>query len=140
MKETGKKGNRMKKSRTGLPSGFSVRMEHMGFEPTASTMRMWRAPNCANAPGYGSKEARTPDLSRVRRTLIPAELCFHTHYYSTLFQEINTQFPQYGRFSYFLYPCDQIGPVFFSGKRDQVFVFRANVYGISVGICHSEKR
>lgn len=25
----------------------------------------------------GSKEARTPDLSRVRRTLIPAELCFH---------------------------------------------------------------
>ena len=24
----------------------------------------------------GSKEARTPDLSRVRRTLIPAELCF----------------------------------------------------------------
>ena len=31
-------------------------------------------------PGFpvfsGSKEARTPDLSRVRRTLIPAELCF----------------------------------------------------------------
>ena len=26
------------------------RMEHMGFEPTTSTMRMWRAPNCANAP------------------------------------------------------------------------------------------
>lgn len=25
-------------------------MEHMGFEPTASTMRMLRAPNCANAP------------------------------------------------------------------------------------------
>ena len=25
-------------------------VEHMGFEPTASTMRMWRAPNCANAP------------------------------------------------------------------------------------------
>ncbi len=25
---------------------------------------------------HGSKEARTPDLSRVRRTLIPAELCF----------------------------------------------------------------
>lgn len=24
----------------------------------------------------GSKGARTPDLSRVRRTLIPAELCF----------------------------------------------------------------
>ena len=22
----------------------------MGFEPTASTMRMWRAPSCANAP------------------------------------------------------------------------------------------
>ena len=25
-------------------------VEHIGFEPTASTMRMWRAPNCANAP------------------------------------------------------------------------------------------
>ena len=27
----------------------------------------------------GSKGARTPDLSRVRRTLIPAELCFLYH-------------------------------------------------------------
>ncbi len=26
------------------------KLEHMGFEPTASTMRMLRAPNCANAP------------------------------------------------------------------------------------------
>ena len=25
-------------------------LEHIGFEPTASTMRMWRAPSCANAP------------------------------------------------------------------------------------------
>ena len=25
-------------------------VEHTGFEPVASTMRMWRAPNCANAP------------------------------------------------------------------------------------------
>ena len=57
-------------------------MEHMGFEPTASTMRMWRAPNCANAPKNGSNGARTHDLSRVRRTLIPAELCFHAIYYS----------------------------------------------------------
>ncbi len=31
----------------------------------------------------GSKGARTPDLSRVRRTLIPAELCFHAFYYIT---------------------------------------------------------
>ncbi len=31
---------------------FPVRfkMEHTGFEPVASTMRMLRAPNCANAP------------------------------------------------------------------------------------------
>ena len=28
----------------------------------------------------GSKGARTPDLSRVRRTLIPAELCFRSTY------------------------------------------------------------
>lgn len=25
-------------------------MEYTGFEPVASTMRMWRAPNCANTP------------------------------------------------------------------------------------------
>ena len=25
-------------------------MEHTGFEPVASTMRMLRAPNCANTP------------------------------------------------------------------------------------------
>ncbi len=31
----------------------------------------------------GSKGARTPDLSRVRRTLIPAELCFHVLYCTT---------------------------------------------------------
>jgi hypothetical protein len=27
-----------------------LKMEHTGFEPVASTMRMLRAPNCANAP------------------------------------------------------------------------------------------
>ena len=26
------------------------RLEYTGFEPVASTMRMWRAPNCANTP------------------------------------------------------------------------------------------
>ena len=26
------------------------KVEHTGFEPVASTMRMLRAPNCANAP------------------------------------------------------------------------------------------
>ena len=70
-------------------------MEHMGFEPTASTMRMLRAPNCANAPFIeknGSNGARTHDLSRVRRTLIPAELCFHKHYYTTIFGKINRKF------------------------------------------------
>ena len=35
----------------------------------------------------GSNGARTHDLSRVRRTLIPAELCFHTRHYSTLKQK-----------------------------------------------------
>ena len=25
-------------------------LEHMGFEPMASTMPLWRAPSCANAP------------------------------------------------------------------------------------------
>lgn len=33
-------------------------MEYTGFEPVASTMRMWRAPNCANTPyeNYITKE------------------------------------------------------------------------------------
>ena len=35
----------------------------------------------------GSNGARTHDLSRVRRTLIPAELCFHVFYYSRLARE-----------------------------------------------------
>ncbi len=37
----------------------------------------------------GSNGARTHDLSRVRRTLIPAELCFHVFYYSTTKQKCN---------------------------------------------------
>lgn len=37
----------------------------------------------------GSNGARTHDLSRVRRTLIPAELCFHKIYYSTLIRKVN---------------------------------------------------
>ena len=35
-------------------------MEHTGFEPVASTMRMLRAPNCANAPCpyYSTRQIR----------------------------------------------------------------------------------
>ena len=29
---------------------YALQMEYTGFEPVASTMRMLRAPNCANAP------------------------------------------------------------------------------------------
>ena len=64
-------------------------MEYTGFEPVASTMRMLRAPNCANNSRalrsgsrsfgfpYGNNGARTHDLPLVRRALSPAELCFH---------------------------------------------------------------
>ena len=40
------------------PTTFAVSMEYTGFEPVASTMRMWRAPNCANTPyeNYITKE------------------------------------------------------------------------------------
>lgn len=31
-------------------SRFALKMEHTGFEPVASTMPLWRAPSCANAP------------------------------------------------------------------------------------------
>ena len=56
-------------------------MEYTGFEPVASTMRMLRAPNCANTPyliisgnrfcgfPYGNNGARTHDLPLVRRAL-----------------------------------------------------------------------
>ena len=37
----------------------------------------------------GSKGARTPGLSRVRRTLIPAELCFHVYYFNTVLKKCN---------------------------------------------------
>ena len=40
----------------------------------------------------GSNGARTHDLSRVRRTLIPAELCFHVDYYITLRGKYNRYF------------------------------------------------
>ena len=30
--------------------GFHEKMEHTGFEPVTSTLPVWRAPNCANAP------------------------------------------------------------------------------------------
>ena len=33
-----------------LPGSLKFRLEYTGFEPVASTMRMWRAPNCANTP------------------------------------------------------------------------------------------
>ena len=29
---------------------WTYRLEYTGFEPVASTMRMWRAPSCANTP------------------------------------------------------------------------------------------
>jgi hypothetical protein len=29
-------------------------LEHTGLEPVASTLPVWRAPNCANAPNKGS--------------------------------------------------------------------------------------
>ena len=35
-------------------------MEYTGFEPVASTMRMWRAPNCANTPDHVIREAGLP--------------------------------------------------------------------------------
>ena len=36
-------------------SNFAVMVEHRGFEPLASTMRMSRATNCANAPNIHGK-------------------------------------------------------------------------------------
>ena len=49
-----------------------------------------RARNCLKTGSItGSKGARTPDLSRVRRTLIPAELCFRllTRFILPLYQK-----------------------------------------------------
>ena len=57
-----RKNIRQSKRKTPEKSRVFV-MEHMGFEPTASTMRMWRAPNCANAPDM---EARRLELLTSR--------------------------------------------------------------------------
>ena len=35
-------------------------LEYTGFEPVASTMRMWRAPSCANTPDHVIREAGLP--------------------------------------------------------------------------------
>ena len=60
-------------------------MEIAGFEPGPIRCERIALPaELYPQKKNGSKEARTPDLSRVRRTLIPAELCFHMEYYSTL--------------------------------------------------------
>ena len=39
-------------------------MEYTGFEPVASTMRMWRAPSCANTPGSLEATGLEPMTSR----------------------------------------------------------------------------
>ena len=38
-------------------------MEHTGFEPVASTMPLWRAPSCANAP-WADYNTKAADISR----------------------------------------------------------------------------
>ena len=47
----GNNGNR----RSGFqsPKRFPDLVEHTGLEPVTSTMPLWRAPNCANAPVFG---------------------------------------------------------------------------------------
>ena len=37
-------------------------MEHTGLEPVTSTLPVWRAPSCANAPKNGNKGTRTHGL------------------------------------------------------------------------------
>ena len=63
-------------------------MEYTGFEPVASTMRMWRAPSCANTPELiWSGKPDAPVLRWKQRgsnpwppasqaSALPAELCF----------------------------------------------------------------
>ena len=52
-----------------IPFSLLYFMEHTGFEPVASTMRMLRAPNCANAPDFINKKMEAmglePMTSRV---------------------------------------------------------------------------
>ena len=74
-------------------------MEYTGFEPVASTMRMLRAPNCANTPyilfweagcgfPHGNNGARTHDLPLVRRALSQLSYVSATGYY------YNTNYPK----------------------------------------------
>ena len=52
---------------------FSV-LEHIGFEPTASTMRMWRAPSCANAPNTVIILQRSLKVNEKIKCLISSEI------------------------------------------------------------------
>ncbi len=67
--------------RKGLSSYVS--MEHTGFEPVASTMRMLRAPNCANAPGVFIRLLLYADLIQ---NLIYHKIMKMSLYFSTFIQ------------------------------------------------------
>ena len=56
--------------------GSAVWLEYTGFEPVASTMRMWRAPNCANTPQW-KQRGSNPWPPASQASALPAELCFH---------------------------------------------------------------
>ena len=56
---------------------YSYFMEHTGFEPVASTMRMLRAPNCANTPyGPGGNRTRVQKPIPCTSTIIVSSFSF----------------------------------------------------------------
>ena len=50
MRQEQKTGTSLRNRKAPNPLYLLKKMEHTGFEPVTSTLPVWRAPNCANAP------------------------------------------------------------------------------------------
>ena len=63
-------------------------MEHTGFEPVTSTLPVWRAPNCANAPnGCPNKHL----FVQARYMLIQLHDSALYGYYNTIYREVKAR-------------------------------------------------
>ena len=61
MRPEQKIGTSLRNRKAPNPLYLLKKMEHTGFEPVTSTLPVWRAPNCANAPSRSLLYKRNRD-------------------------------------------------------------------------------
>ena len=49
---------------------INYHMEHTGFEPVTSTLPVWRAPSCANAPNTSATQMNAPHTAYAMRQAV----------------------------------------------------------------------